>query len=48
MSNYLSPRFHMKTEEKYIEVDANTLDNLLEQNRIEQGQVNWIKIDVEE
>jgi FkbM family methyltransferase len=36
-----------KPEEKFIEVNANTLDNLLQQNGIEQGQVNWIKIDVE-
>jgi len=47
MFNYLSPRFKMKTGKKYVEVNANTLDNLLQQNRIEQGQVNWIKIDVE-
>jgi FkbM family methyltransferase len=31
--------------EKYAEVDADTLDNLLELNGI--NQVNWIKIDVE-
>ena len=30
---------------KFVEVDANTLDNLLPQNGIEE--VNWIKIDVE-
>jgi hypothetical protein len=30
---------------KYAEVNANTLDNLLELNGI--NQVNWIKIDVE-
>jgi FkbM family methyltransferase len=47
MFEYLSPRFKMKTEGKYREVNANTLDNLLQQNGIEQGQVNWIKIDVE-
>jgi FkbM family methyltransferase len=32
-------------EDKYLEVNADTLDNLLQQNGI--GQVNWIKIDVE-
>jgi len=47
MFNYLSPRFETKTGKKYVEVKGNTLDNLLQQNRIEHGQVNWIKIDVE-
>jgi FkbM family methyltransferase len=45
MFNYLLPRFETKTGKEYVEVKANTLDNLLQQNRIEQ--VNWIKIDVE-
>src|SRR5215211_1780142 len=36
-----------KANEKFIEVNANTLDNLLQENGIEQQQVNWIKIDVE-
>jgi FkbM family methyltransferase len=36
-----------KTEEKFVEVDAHTLDNLLQQNGIKQEEVNWIKIDVE-
>ena len=48
MFNYLSPRFNMEKEEgKYVEVNANTLDNLLEQNGIRPENVNWIKIDVE-
>jgi FkbM family methyltransferase len=34
-----------KPEEKFIEVNANTLDYLLQQNGI--NHVNWIKIDVE-
>ena len=34
-----------KPREKFVEVSANTLDNLLQQNGIRQ--VNWIKIDVE-
>jgi FkbM family methyltransferase len=34
-----------KPEEKFIEVNANTLDNLLQQNGIRDA--NWIKIDVE-
>jgi FkbM family methyltransferase len=33
--------------EKFIEVNANTLDNLLPENGILVEQVNWIKIDVE-
>jgi FkbM family methyltransferase len=33
--------------EKFIEVNANTLDNLLQENKIPIDQVNWIKIDVE-
>jgi FkbM family methyltransferase len=36
--------------EKFIEVNANTLDNLLlqqQQNGISHAEVNWIKIDVE-
>ncbi len=32
---------------KFIEVNANTLDNLLQENKIPVEQVNWIKIDVE-
>ena len=33
--------------EKFIEVNANTLDNLLDENGISIEEVNWIKIDVE-
>jgi FkbM family methyltransferase len=36
-----------KMKEKFVEVNADTLDNLLQQNGLGQGQVNWIKIDVE-
>ncbi len=35
------------TEENFVEVNANTLDYLLQLNQIKQEQVNWIKIDVE-
>jgi hypothetical protein len=41
MSNWI----WVKPEDKFVEVNANTLDNLLQQIRIKQ--VNWIKIDVE-
>jgi FkbM family methyltransferase len=39
----------VKPEDKFVEVNANTLDNLLlqQQLQIAIGQVNWIKIDVE-
>ena len=33
--------------EKFIEVNANTLDNLLDEKGISIEEVNWIKIDVE-
>jgi FkbM family methyltransferase len=40
-----------KTDEKFVEVNANTLDNLLlqqqQQNGINHADINWIKIDVE-
>jgi len=42
-----------KTDDKFIEVNANTLDNLLlqqqqqQQNGINHADINWIKIDVE-
>jgi FkbM family methyltransferase len=47
MFNYLSSKYPLqgKDNEKFIEVNANTLDNLLQKNGI--LQVNWIKIDVE-
>jgi len=34
-------------KDKFIQVNANTLDNLLEQSGISHEGVNWIKIDVE-
>jgi FkbM family methyltransferase len=34
-------------EEKFVEVNANTLDSLLQQGGISHAEVNWIKIDVE-
>jgi FkbM family methyltransferase len=36
-----------KDGEKFVEVDANTLDNLLQQNGINAEGVNWVKVDVE-
>jgi FkbM family methyltransferase len=36
-----------KPGEKFIEVDGNTLDNLLQQNGIREEEISWIKIDVE-
>src|SRR5918998_545227 len=36
-----------ETKEKLVEVNANTLDYLLQLNQIRQEEVNWIKIDVE-
>ena len=35
------------TKENFVEVNANTLDYLLQLNQIKQEQVKWIKIDVE-
>src|SRR5919202_3302307 len=34
-------------EEKFVEVNADTLDDLLQNNEISHADVNWIKIDVE-
>jgi Methyltransferase FkbM domain len=31
----------------FVEVNANTLDNILQQNGINAEDVNWLKIDVE-
>src|SRR5919109_3619950 len=45
MTNYLVAKYSERIEQKYIEVEAYTLDNLLQFNGIDQ--VNWIKIDVE-
>jgi hypothetical protein len=36
-----------RTGKKFVEVNANTLDYLLQLNQIRQEEVNWIKIDVE-
>jgi FkbM family methyltransferase len=41
----MSQRAH--GEQKFVEVNADTLDNLLLQNDINYEAVNWIKIDVE-
>ena len=48
-TNYtiMSERVISGEEEKAKEVNADTLDNILEQNKISAEQVNWIKIDVE-
>jgi FkbM family methyltransferase len=45
MTNYLSTKYNHEIERKYIEVEADTLDNLLKSSGI--TTVNWIKIDVE-
>ena len=37
----------VNTEDKFVEVNANTLDYLLQLNQIREEEVNWIKIDVE-
>src|SRR3954468_12931795 len=34
-------------EDKFVEVNATTLDYLLQLNQIREEEVNWIKIDVE-
>ena len=34
-------------EDKFVEVNANTLDYLLQLNQIREEEVNWVKIDVE-
>ena len=48
MFNYLSSKYPLlgKENEKFIEVNASTLDNLLQKNGLSR-EVNWIKIDVE-
>jgi FkbM family methyltransferase len=45
MTNYLISKYNQSIERKYIEVEAYTLDKLLQKKGIDQ--VNWIKIDVE-
>jgi FkbM family methyltransferase len=44
--NTIMPNW-INTREKFVEVNANTLDYLLQLNEIRQEEVNWIKIDVE-
>jgi FkbM family methyltransferase len=48
-TNYtiMSDRISGEEEEKAKEVNADTLDNILEQSRVSAERVNWIKIDVE-
>src|SRR5215204_7240088 len=45
MSNYVFTKYKDKTEDKFVEVSANTLDYLLQLTEI--TDVNWVKIDVE-
>jgi FkbM family methyltransferase len=45
MTKYLASKYSNEIERKYIEVEADTLDNLLKARAI--NEVNWIKIDVE-
>jgi FkbM family methyltransferase len=45
MTNYLSTKYNNEIERKFVEVEADTLDNLLKSSGI--TTVNWIKIDVE-
>jgi FkbM family methyltransferase len=44
--NTIMPNW-INAQEKFVEVNANTLDYLLQFNEIRQEEVNWIKIDVE-
>jgi FkbM family methyltransferase len=44
--NTIMPNW-INAQEKFVEVNANTLDYLLQLNEIRQEEVNWIKIDVE-
>jgi hypothetical protein len=45
MTNYLDSKYSNEIEQRFIEVEADTLDNLLKIRGI--NEVNWIKIDVE-
>jgi FkbM family methyltransferase len=45
MPNYVFTKYKDKTEDKFVEVSANTLDYFLQLKEI--TDVNWIKIDVE-
>lgn len=40
-------KFSYKEFNKVIEVEANTLDEIISENKIEKNRVRWIKIDVE-
>ena len=47
-SNYsILPERDRKGNKKFVEVNANALDSLLQQSGINAGDVNWVKIDVE-
>jgi FkbM family methyltransferase len=45
MTNYLSTKYNKDIERRYVEVEADTLDNLLKNRAI--TIVDWMKIDVE-
>src|ERR687898_357701 len=45
MTNYLASKYSKEIERRYLEVEADTLDNLLKSRGI--NRVDWIKIDVE-
>jgi FkbM family methyltransferase len=45
MTNYLASKYTKEIERRYVEVQADTLDNLLKIRGI--NEVNWLKIDVE-
>ncbi len=45
MPNYVFTKYKDKTEDKFVEVNANTLDYFLQMKEI--TDVNWVKIDVE-
>jgi FkbM family methyltransferase len=45
MSDYIFTKYKDKTEDKFVETNANTLDYLLQLKGI--TDVNWVKIDVE-
>lgn len=45
MTNYLSTKYKRDIGQKYVQVEADTLDSLLQKAGIKK--VNWIKIDVE-
>jgi len=45
MTNYLSTKYNKDIERRYVEVESDTLDNLLKSRAI--TKVDWMKIDVE-